>query len=157
MENIKNEIVKISIGLEEYIPLKVLIDRKDEPIKNISYSKDKNSLLEIAVGATSGFIKRITLLLCKEYDINESKLDIAVYEIGDLKVTAKLQNTCSHFKTYLYEDGVSIEISEEKVFKYIKMDRLYVGLSSLGGIAKICLCQLTSSEMNHIKTELVFQ
>ena len=51
MENIiENQIVKTSISLEEYIPLKVLIDRKDEPIKNLSYLKDKTSLLEIAVG-----------------------------------------------------------------------------------------------------------
>lgn len=53
--------VKTSISLKEYIPLKALIDRKDEPIKNLLYSKDKTSLLEIAVGITSGFIKRIRL------------------------------------------------------------------------------------------------
>ena len=64
-----------------------------ESIKNLSYSKDKTSLLEIAVGITSGFIKRITLLLSKEYDICDRK-------------------------------------------------------------AEICLCQLTSDEVNHIKNEL---
>ena len=67
MENIiKDQIVKTSIILEQYIPLKVMIDRKDEPIKNLSYLKDKTSLLEISVGITSGLIKRITLLLTKE-------------------------------------------------------------------------------------------
>lgn len=86
--------------MEEYIPLKVLIDRKDEPIKNLSYVKDKTSLLEIAVGITSGFIKRITLLLSKEYDICDSKLNIDVYEIGDLKVSDELRNLCSYFKTF---------------------------------------------------------
>ena len=66
MENIiKNQIVKLSISLEEYIPLQVLIDRKDEPTRNLSYLKDKTSLLEIVVGITSRFIKRITLLLSK--------------------------------------------------------------------------------------------
>lgn len=158
MENIiKNQIVKTSISLEEYIPLKVLIDRKDEPIKNLSYSKDKTSLLEIAVGITSGFIKRITLLLSKEYDINDSKLDIDVYETGDLKVNDELKNSCSYFKTHLHEDGIRIVISEEKVFKYVKMDRLYVGLSNLGSIIEICLCQLTPNEVNHIKNELDYQ
>lgn len=158
MENIiKNQIVKTSISLEEYIPLKVLIDRKDEPIKNLSYSKDKTSLLEIAVGITSGFIKRITLLLSKEYDINDSKLNIDVYETGDLKVNDKLKNSCSYFKTHLHEDGIRIVISEEKVFKYVKMDRLYVGLSNLGSIVEICLCQLTPNEVNHIKNELDYQ
>lgn len=158
MENIiKNQIVKTSISLEEYIPLKVLIDRKDEPIRNLSYSKDKTSLLEIAVGITSGFIKRITLLLSKEYDINDSKLNIDVYETGDLKVNDELKNSCSYFKTHLHEDGIRIVISEEKVFKYVKMDRLYVGLSNLGSIVEICLCQLTPNEVNHIKNELDYQ
>lgn len=158
MENIiENQIVKTSISLEEYIPLKVLIDRKEESIKNLSYSKDKTSLLEIAVGITSGFIKRITLLLSKEYDICDRKLDIDVYETGDLKLNGESKNNCAYFKTHLYENGIRIVISEEKVFKFIKMDRLYVGLSNLGRIAEICLCQLTSEEVNHIKNELNYQ
>lgn len=78
---IKNQIVKTSIELEEYIPLKVLIERKDEPIKNLLYLKDKTSVLEISVGITSELIKRITLLLSKEYDINNSKLNIDVYDM----------------------------------------------------------------------------
>lgn len=158
MDNIiKNQIVKTSISLEEYIPLKVLIDRKDEPIKNLLYSKDKTSLLEIAVGITSGFIKSITLLLSKEYDINDSKLSIDVYETGDLKVNGELKNNCSYFKTYLYKDGIRIVISEENIFKCIKMDRLYVALSNLGSLVEICLCQLTPNEVSHIKNELDYQ
>lgn len=158
MENIiKPPMLKTAISLEEYIPLKVLIDRKDEPIKNLSYSKDKTSFLEITTGITSGFIKRITLLLSKEYDINDSKLSIDVYETGDLKLNEELKNNCAYFKTHLYEDGVRIVISEEKVFKFVKTDRLYVGLSNSGKIAEICLCQLTSNEINHIKKELNYQ
>lgn len=80
--------------LEEYIPLKVMIDRKEEPLKNISYSKDKTSLLEISVGIASGFIKRITLLLSKEYDINDSNLSIDIYESEDLKVNGEWGNSC---------------------------------------------------------------
>ena len=153
----KNNMIKITVILEEYIPLKVLVNRKDEPTKNISYSKDKTSLLEISVGMTSGLVKRITLLLSQEYDINDSKLNIDVYEIGDIKVNDELKNSCSYFKTHLYEDGIKIVISEEKVFKYIKMDRLYIGLSQLNCIAEICLCELTLDEINHIKKELDYQ
>ncbi len=139
--------------MEEYIPLKVLIDRKDEPIKNLSYSKDKTSLLEIAVGITSGFIRRITLL-SKEYDTNDSKLSIDTYVAGDLKVNDDLKNSCLYFKTSLYADGIRIIISKENVLKYVKMDRLYVGLPKLGNIAEICLCQLSSKETDHIKNEI---
>ncbi len=42
MENIiSNKLVNISISLEDYIPLKVLINRTDEPVKTISYFKGK--------------------------------------------------------------------------------------------------------------------
>jgi len=153
-EIVKDKGVKISISLEEYIPLKVLIDREDEPVINMSYYKDKSSLLEISVGRTSGFIRRITLLLSKEYDINNGYLNIGVYDLGDLKINDELKKSCSYFKTHLYENGIRIVVSEEKVFKYIKMDRLYVGRSNLGGIVEICLCDLTLYEMNHIKNEL---
>ena len=158
MENIiKDKTVKISISLEEYIPLKVTIDRKNEPIENVSYFKDKTSILEISMGTVSRFINRITLLLSKEYEINDSKLNIDVYDTGDLKINDKSKISCAYFKTHLYEDGIKIVISEEKVFKYVKMDRLYVGLSSLSGIVEICVCQLTSNEINHIKKELSYQ
>ena len=153
----KSNTIKMAVSLEEYIPLKVIIDRKAEPLKSISYSKDRTSFLEITVGMTSGRIKRITLLLSKEYDINETRLNIDVYEIGDITISDELKNSCSYFKTHLYKDGIKIEISEQKVFKYIKMDRLYIGLSQLNCIAEICLCELTSDEINHIKNELDYQ
>ena len=158
MKNIvKNQIVKPSIILEEYIPLKVLIDSQDEPIKYLSYSKETTSLLEIGVEEASGFIKEITLVLSKDWDIYDRKLSIDVYQTGNLKVNAELKNSCSYFKTYLYENGVRIVISEEKVCKYIKIDRLYIGLSDLGSMVEICLCQLTPDEVNHIKNELNYQ
>lgn len=153
----KSNTIKMAVSLEEYIPLKVIIDRKAEPLKSISYSKDRTSFLEITVGMTSGLIKRITLLLSKEYDINETRLNIDVYEIGDITISDELKNSCSYFKTHLYKDGIKIEISEQKVFKYIKMDRLYIGLSQLNCIAEICLCELTLDEINHIKNELDYQ
>lgn len=158
MKNIvKNQIVKPSIILEEYIPLKVLIDSQDEPIKYLSYSKETTSLLEIGVEEASGFIKEITLVLSKDWDIYDRKLSIDVYQTGNLKVNAELKNSCSYFKTYLYENGVRIVISEEKVCKYIKIDRLYIGLSDLGSMVEICLCQLTPDEVAHIKNELNYQ
>lgn len=154
---IKSKTVKSTIIFEEYIPLKVLINSNDEPIKYLSYSKDTTSLLEIGIEEASGFIKEITLVLSKEWDINDRKLSIDVYETGNLKVNAELKNSCSYFKTHLYENGVRIVISEEKASSYVRMDSLYVGLSNLGSIVEICLCQLTPDEVAHIKNELDYQ
>ena len=68
-----------------------------------------------------------------------------------------MKNNCSFFKTYLYKDGIKVVISEEKVFKYVKMDRLYIGLSNLDSIVEICLYQLTKYEKKKIKNELKYQ
>lgn len=154
---VKKQAVKISVSLEEYIPLKVVIDRKDEPVKYLAYSKDKTSLLEISVGIASGFIKKIVLLLSKEYDVDNSRLVIDVYDEGDLEVNDESGRSCSYFKTFVYVDGIRIRISEEKVSKYVKMDRLYIGLSNWGNIIEVNLCQLTPTEMNHIRKELAYQ
>lgn len=155
--NINSGIVKTSIMLEEYIPLKVVLDRKEESVKNLSYSKDKTSLLEISIGVASGLIKRITLLLSKEYDISNSKLSIDFFEKEDLKINDESKNICAYFKTHLYADGIRIAISEEKVLKYVQMDKLYIGISSSDRIAEICLCQLNPDEIKHIRNELDYQ
>lgn len=155
--NDKKEREKILLSLEEYIPLKIIFNENDEPIRYISYYKDKKSLLEISVGITSGLIRRITLLLSKEYDIIHKNLNINFYETGDLRLNDESKKICSHFITYLYEDGVRIVVSEDVVEKYIKVDRLYIGWSKLGNIVEICLCQLNLQEINHIKKELSYQ
>ena len=154
---IKNKIVKPTIIFEEYIPLKVLIDSNDEPVKYLSYSKGTTSLLEIGIGEASGFIKEITLVLSKEYAINNSELSIDTYKTGSLKVNAEMQNNCSYFKTFLYENGVRIVISEERALGYVRMDRLYIGLSNMDSIVEICICELTPDEVAHIKNELDYQ
>lgn len=57
----------INMKLEEYIPLKIIFNKDEEAVEYISYSKDKTSSLEFTVGIKSKLIKRITLLLCKEF------------------------------------------------------------------------------------------
>ena len=84
-------------------------------------------------------------------------MNIDTYEIGDLRVNDKLKNSCSYFKTHLYDDGIKIIISEKKVFVYVKMDKLYFGLSTSGSIVEICICHLGPNEVKHIKNELGYR
>ena len=124
---------------------------------NLLEEHGKTSFLEITVGVASGLIKRVTLLLSKEYDVNRGKLNTDTYETGDLRVYNELKNSCSHFKTHLYEDGIKIIISEKKVFEYVKIDKLYFGLLNSGGIVEICICQLGPNEVKPIKNELGYR
>ena len=71
---------RINIKLEEYIPLKIIFNKDEEAVEYISYSKDKTSSLEFAVGIKSKLIKRITLLLCKEYSETTNQLVVGNFE-----------------------------------------------------------------------------
>ena len=41
--------------------------------------------------------------------------------------------------------------------KYIKMDKVYFGLSDTDDIIEICVCDMSVSELEHLKKELELQ
>lgn len=146
----------INMKLEEYIPLKIILNKDDEAAEYISYSKDKTSSLEFTVGIKSRLLKRITLLLCKEYSETTNKLVVENFEEG--KIIFESEDVeCSVFKTILYSNGVRIILSDKKSFHYIKMDKMYLGLSDTDDIIEICVCEMSVSELEHLKKELELQ
>lgn len=155
----KSDEVKVKLDLDEYIPLKITCDRGEEPVDNVSYSKGTKSLLEITIGIQSKSIKRITLLLSEEYYILNRKINVNKFEsVNANLIFNEYKNTeSSIFVTNLYEDGIQIVISNEKSSKYVKMDKLYIGLSSTYEITEISMDQLNEKELAHIKNELELQ
>lgn len=155
----KSNKVKVKLELDEYIPLKIICEGTKEPVDNISYSKGTKSLLEITVGIQSKSIKRITLLLSEEYHILDRKINIDKLESVSANLTFGEYESIESisFVTNLYNDGIQIVISGEKSTKYIKMDTLYIGLSSTYEITEIIVNQLNEKELAHIKNELEFQ
>jgi hypothetical protein len=146
----------INIKLEEYIPLKIIFNKDEEAVEYISYSKDKTSSLEFTVGIKSKLIKRITLLLCKEYSETTNKLVVENFE--DRKIILHSDDVeCSVFKTILYSNGARIILSDKNSSKYIKMDKVYFGLSDTDDIIEICVCDMSVSELEHLKKELELQ
>lgn len=153
----KNENIRTKIILEEYIPLEVMCKRKEEPVDSVTYSKDATSCLDVTIGVRSGLIHRIVLLLSKRFNILNENLTIDMPEKGDLKFENIANVTCTNFMSYLYKNGIKIVFSNEKSYKYVRMDKLYVGLSSYNEITEICLCPLNIMEVAHIRNELEFQ
>lgn len=147
---------KINIKLEEYIPLKIIFNKDEEAVEYISYSKDKSSSLEFVVGIKSKLIKRITLLLCKEY--SETANELVVENFEDRKIILNSDNVeCTIFKTILYSNGARIILSDKNSLKYIKIDRVYFGLSDTDNITEICVCGMNTFELEHLKNELELQ
>ena len=146
----------INMKLEEYIPLKIIFNKDEEAVEYISYSKDKTSSLEFIVGIKSKLIKRITLLLCKEYSETTNKLVVENFE--DRKIIFHSDDVeCSIFKTILYSNGARIILSDKNSFQYVKMDKVYFGLSDTDDIIEICVCDMSISELEHLKKELELQ
>lgn len=146
----------INIKLEEYIPLKIVFNKDEEAVEYILYSKDQTSLLEFTVSIKSRLLKRIILLLCKEYSETTNKL--VVENFVDEKMIFHGNNVeCSVFKTILYSNGVKIVLSDKKSFRYIKMDTVYLGVSDIDDIVEICVCDMSVSELEHLKRELELQ
>lgn len=146
----------MNIVLEEYIPLKIMFCKDKEPINYISYSQDKYSLLEISVGVNSRQIHKIMLLLSKEYSIEEKSLKIQESIKEDILMdSGNVQCTC--FETTIYMNGVKIVLSKEKRERYIKVDSIYFGVSCSNEIVEICVCEMSPSEVLHLKRELELQ
>ena len=146
----------IDMKLEEYIPLKIIFNKDEEAVEHISYSKDKTSSLEFTVGIKSKLLKRITLLLCKEYSETTNKLVVENFEDGKI-VFHSDDIECPVFKTILYSNGTRIILSDKKSSHYIKMDKVYFGLSETDDIIEICVCDMSVSELEHLKKELELQ
>lgn len=146
----------IDMELEEYIPLKIIFNKDKEAVEYISYSKDKTSSLEFTVGIKSKLLKRITLLLCKEYSETTDKLVVENFEDGKI-IFHSDDIECPVFKTILYSNGSRIILSDKKSSHYIKMDKVYFGLSETDDIIEICVCDMSVSELEHLKKELELQ
>lgn len=145
--------------IEEYIPMKIVLDETEEPINYFSYSKEKKSLLEIAVGVQSGKIKKVTLLMSEDYTIYDKKICMAnvLCESANIKVKDYITIECEKFSTELFEDALRISLSDKNIKRYVKMDRLYIGLSNEDDIIEICIIELSDEERKHIKNELEYQ
>lgn len=155
----KKEEVKITLDLQEYIILKIRCGEKEEPIHHIYFSKDVKSLLEVAIGMYSGTIKKITLLLSEEYVFIDEEITMENVHSENANVIFQEYESveCVNFVTYVYTDGLKISISDDKSEIYLKMNKLYLGLSSKNEITEICITQLNKNEIRHIKYELDIQ
>ena len=155
-ENIND---KIKIELEEYIPFKIKFIGKEEPINYFSYSKEKKSMLEIAIGSNSGLIRRITLLICEKYEIYDDTLCLEKIkcEEGEIEIEEYRSMECENFITHLFCNGIRVLLSYKETVRYIKKEALFIGLSNENEITEICVTKLTEKEISHIKTELEHQ
>lgn len=66
--------------MDEYIPLKIIFSNDEEAVEYVSFSKNRTSSLEVVIGIKTKKIKRITLLLCKDFSETTNELTVEKYE-----------------------------------------------------------------------------
>ena len=65
---------KTDIIIEEYIPLKIIINKDDEAVDYLTFSKNNTSYIELTFVINSHFLKRITLLSSREFERSDESL-----------------------------------------------------------------------------------
>lgn len=147
---------RTNIILEEYIPLKVIINKDDEAVDYLTFSKNNISHIELTFGINSHFLKRVILLSSYEFEYSIGFLLIENYIETNISLS-KNKIECDIFKTIIYKNGVKIILSSENVSRYIKIGNVFLGVSNNDSIVNICVCEMSLKELKHLKNELELQ
>lgn len=147
---------RTNIILEEYIPLKIIINKDDEAVDYLTFSKNNMSYIELTFGINSHFLKRVTLLSSHDFEYSDERLLIDKYIETNLCIL-KNKIKCDIFKTIIYQNGAKIILSSEKASRYVKVGNVFLGLSNNKAIVNICVCEMSLMELNHLKNELELQ
>ena len=147
---------RTNIILEEYIPLKIVINKDDEAVDYLTFSKNNTSYIELTFGINSHFLKRVTLLSSHEFEYAADSLLIDKYIETNIYIS-KNKIKCDIFKTIIYLNGAKIVLSLENVSRYIKVGNVFLGLSNNDSIVNICVCEMSQLELKHLKNELELQ
>ncbi|SFL19060.1 hypothetical protein SAMN05216390_11374 [Lachnospiraceae bacterium KH1T2] len=146
----------VIIDNEDYIPMKIRINDDGEILKFYFYEKGTKSLLEFALGEYSGELKRITLLLSEEYYFINDYLSI--YSKDEVHTKLKFnRKECKTFKTFVYNNGVKIQLSGVGVENYIRIENIYLGISKSKELLEIRIVNMNENELKHICNELKHQ
>ena len=148
---------RTNIILEDYIPLKIILNKDDEAVDYLTFSKNNTSYIELTFGISSHTLKRVILLSSVEFEYSDSDLKIDDYIEDNIYLSNNKKNESDVFKTIIYQNGAKIIISSEKVSRYIKIGDIFFGLSSDEDIVNICICEMSKTELNHLKNELELQ
>lgn len=147
---------KYTVVLEEYIPLKVVNSVSENDVDCYTYGMEDTSLLEFAVGHKSKEVRRITLLLSREYEIVHEDMPPCV-KLDEADTLDYSNVICDTFKTLIYNDGVRIRLSNRKSKKMHVIGNVCFEITDEGTIAELRIAQMTNDEVWHTKNELDLQ
>ena len=152
---ISNVSIRRELVIDDYIPLQLRAPDACQDAKYYIIRKDDHSLLELTFDQSDSKVKRITLLLCRDCKRVASKLSLpGNYDVGDVLIDDDNNENATLFECVVYDDAVSIIVSDEPVTKSVLSDNVLWRLSAKGDLVAICIIQLTNDAVEHCYSEL---
>ncbi len=140
---------------EEYFP--VIIEFSKEELNNhfIEFDYQDSDMFEFFVDKESNDLKRFSMTLCNHYTIETTNIKEPESINGSIAITGPEKTECDTFLAKVYNNGILIEIATNPVTKHLKCGQLIFGLTDSDELASLHIMNLSSSDINHIKKELM--
>lgn len=151
--------IQSHIENEDYFSLRIVYDSSIEGIRHIGFYNADDDLLEIAVNKNTNMLKRIQVTLCHHYSIIDNVFDVSGVTTINEDVCLELSdhNDCSCFNMKVYKNSAVLVLSNAITTKYVKCGQVLFGLDSEENISTLIVSELTKSDIEHIKNELLLQ
>ena len=141
---------------EVYFP--AIVELSSEELNNrfIVFHFEDTDLMELTVHRDTNELKRLSLTLCKHYEIVDEELSVPSCEEGTFFIDESDSSKCSFFLSKVFLDGLQIIISDSPTDHFFKTGQLFFGLSADDELTNILITDLSPQEVDHIKTEFSF-
>lgn len=153
--NTTKDVTHRELVIDEYMPLQLRALDACQDAKYYTIREDDHSLLELTFDQNDSKVKRITLLLCRHCKRMASRFSLPDnYDEGDVVIDKENDENATLFECVVYDDAVSIIVSDEPVTKSVLSDNVLWRLSAKGNLVAICIIQLTNDAVEHCYSEL---
>lgn len=151
---IKGTSINSTFIQEEFFP--AIVEFSSEELNNqfLEFNYKDTDMFELSVTPTSKELKRFTLTLCNHFSVLDEYLSLPDYESGNLIISGPNKTECTTFSVIIFNDGLQITTSNECATIHLKCGQLIFGLTTLGEVTTVYICDLDSAEIEHVKKEL---
>ena len=151
-----SEIAQVShIECEEYFPLRVVFDSSIGENRFVGFYCGEDSLLEFTVSRETNAVKKLQIVTCRDYKINDTNLVLPQHhKSGCIHLANSQHNDCDLFSMSIYADGIVINISQKDISKYYAMGQVLFGVGEDNELISLVITNLSVDERSHAIVEL---
>lgn len=145
------------IKCEDYFPLKVRFTEEEDTLSCGFYFEDSD-LAELEIDRESHKLVGLQIVLANHYQIVDTTITLPkATEIGELQMDLPSRTDCSTFNVKIYNDGISIILSENIAKYYLRFGKVLFGLSDGDDLVNIIAADMSEKEIEHVKRELAME